>query len=168
MADRTLTEISQMMKAIDFAMLSTKSETGAIASRPMSNNRDVEYFGDSYFFTTEDAAMVKEIEADPAVGLSYAGNKGLLGRPPTFLAVEGEAELFRDKAEFAKHWRDDLQRWFKDGIDTAGLVLIRVHAKRIAFWDGESEGEVLLPWTTAKMLELSRTMLGAGTTRSDI
>ena len=34
--------------------------------------------------------------------------------------------------------------WFKDGIDTPGLVLIEVAAKRIHYWDGMDEGEVKL------------------------
>ncbi len=37
-----------------------------------------------------------------------------------------------------------LERWFKDGVDTPGLVLIKVHAGRIHYWDGEDEGEVNL------------------------
>ena len=35
-----------------------------------------------------------------------------------------------------------LDRWFEKGIDTPGIVLIKVKATRITFWDGEEEGEV--------------------------
>lgn len=30
----------------------------------------------------------------------------------------------------------------KDGTDTPGLVLIKVHASRLHYWDGEEEGHV--------------------------
>jgi hypothetical protein len=29
----------------------------------------------------------------------------------------------------------------KNGVETAGLVLIKVHASRIHYWDGENEGK---------------------------
>ena len=144
MSDWTLTDISEKVRDIDFAMLLTHTESGEIAGRPMSNNRDVGYDGDSFFFTWEQARSVANIERDPKVALSYAGSKGLLDQPPVFIAIEGEAELIRDKAEFEAHWTKDLERWFESGVDTPGLVLIKVHANRIHYWDGENEGEVVV------------------------
>ncbi|WP_294646234.1 pyridoxamine 5'-phosphate oxidase family protein [uncultured Aureimonas sp.] len=142
MAEMTLKDISEAMADIDFCMLSTRTEGGDIAARPMSNNGDVAYEGDSYFFTYEEARTVSDIERDPRVGLGFQGKKGLLGRPPMFISVEGRAELIRDKAAFEAHWTKDLEYWFKDGVDTPNLVLIKVHATRIHFWNGEDEGEV--------------------------
>ena len=130
------------MRDIDFAMMLTRAEGGDIAGRPMSNNRDVEYEGNSFFFTSEQTRLVANIERDPKVALSYVGSKGLLGQPPVFIAIQGEAELTRDKAEFEAHWVEDLKRWFENGGDTPGLVLIKVHATRIHYWDGENEGEL--------------------------
>jgi general stress protein 26 len=65
-ATKTLADISETMRDIDFCMLNTHSGTGGIAARPMSNNREVDYDGDSWFFTDESALMVPEIEANPA------------------------------------------------------------------------------------------------------
>lgn len=144
MSDWTFSEITEKVRDIDFAMLLTRTESGEIAGRPMSNNRDVEYDGDSFFFTWEQARSVADIERDPKVALSYSGSKGLLGQPPVFIAIQGEAELIRDKAEFEAHWTKGLERWFQDGVDTPGLVLIKVHANRIHYWDGENEGEVVV------------------------
>jgi general stress protein 26 len=143
-SDWTFSDITEKVRDIDFAMLLTRTESGEIAGRPMSNNRDVEYDGDSFFFTWEQARSVADIERDPKVALSYSGSKGLLGQPPVFIAIQGEAELIRDKAEFEAHWTKGLERWFEDGVDTPGLVLIKVHANRIHYWDGENEGEVVV------------------------
>ncbi len=131
----TLSELSKKMKAIDFSMLFTRAESGAIAGRPMSNNGDVEYDGDSYFFTSEDTMAVRDIERDPTVALSLAASKGLLGKPGLFI---------REKAMFSQHWTKQLDRWFEQGIDTPGIVLIKVHAQRVHYWDGEDSGEVKL------------------------
>lgn len=141
---KTLDDISTIMRDVDFAMLSTRSEGGQIGARPMSNNRQVDYDGDSHYFALDDTRSVTDIARDPAVGLAFQAKSGLLGLRPVFLAVEGHAELIRDRARFAEHWTTDLDRWFERGIDTPGLVLIEIHAVRVHYWDGEDEGEVAL------------------------
>lgn len=144
MSGRTLAQLAEKMRDIDFTMLSTRTAGGAIGSRPMSNNRDVDYDGDSYYFTYDDALMVADIRAEPRVGLSLQGKSGLLGLRPFFLAVEGRADIIRNSEHFAEHWSKSLDRWFPQGIDTPGLVMIHVRAERVHYWDGEDEGEVVL------------------------
>jgi general stress protein 26 len=141
---KTLADLSEKMRDIDFCTLSTRTTGGAIAARPMSNNRDVDYDGDSWFFSDGDARTVSDIEAEPQVGLAFQGRSGLLGLRPFFLTIEGRATLHRDKGRFAEHWTKDLDRYFPEGIDTPGLTLIQVHAVRAHYWDGEDEGEVTL------------------------
>ena len=142
MADLTLQDISEKMRDIDFAMLSTRTSGGAIAARPMSNNRQVEFDGDNFFFSLQDTGSVRDMTGDPNVGLSFQGKSGALGMKPFFITIEGHGELIRDKSQFAQHWTDDLDEWFKDGVDTAGLVLLKVHADRLHYWDGYREGEI--------------------------
>ena len=146
---KTLAELAHKMREIDFCMLATRGPNGAIAARPMSNNQDVEYDGDSYYFTYENAHMVAEIQRDPQVGLAFQGSTGVLGLRPFFAAVEGHAELIRDKGQFKEHWSSDLDQWFRHGADTPGLVMIKVHADRIHYWDGEIEGEIKLAQAAA-------------------
>jgi general stress protein 26 len=144
MAEMTLSDIAEKMRDIDIAMLSTHTDGGAIASRPMSNNRDVEFDGDSYYFTWEASRMVSDIGRDPKVTLSFQGSSGLLGTTPFLVAVEGTAEVIRDKARFEEHWNSDLERYFPDGIDTPGVVMLKVNATRVHYWNGEEDGEVKL------------------------
>lgn len=138
MADKTLQDISETMRQIDLCMLSTHSPNGQIASRPMSNNREVEYEGTSRFFTTKDTEMVTDIENDAKVAITYQGKDAL------FITLQGKAELIDDKAAFERHWVPDLDRWFSEGVDTPGLRLIEVEAERIHYWDGMDEGEISL------------------------
>ena len=144
MADLKLTDISEKMRDIDFTILTTRTAGGALAARPMSNNRQVDYDGDSYFFTCGDTGTVKDIESDPNVGLGYQSKAGMLGMKPFFITIEGRAELIRDKDQFAEHWTKDLDAWFKEGIDTPGLTLVKVSAERVHYWDGYDEGEIAL------------------------
>lgn len=146
MAEKTwdTAALAERMRDIDFCVLSTHGPGGTIASRPMSNNREVAFDGTSWFFADDSAHLVGEIEADPQVGLSYQGKAGLLGMRPLFITLEGKAEIVRDRGQFAEHWTKDLERWWPDGIDTPGLVLVKVAATRAHYWDGEDEGEVWL------------------------
>jgi len=143
MTHKSIEEISKRMAGIDIAILSTHTENGQIANRPMSNNGDVQYDGTSYYFTFEESRTVSDIQANPKVALGFTSEGGIFS-DAIYVAVEGNAELIRDKASFKAHWTSDLDRWFEQGIDTPGIVLVKVMALRITYWDGEEEGEVTL------------------------
>jgi general stress protein 26 len=138
MPTKTLPELSKRMREIDFAMLSTHTENNVIAGRPMSNNRQVDYDGSSYYFTYERYRTIADIERDANVALGFQGTGAF------FVHVEGRAELIRDKAQFKAHWTSGLDRWFPQGIETPGIVLIKVVASRVHYWDGEEDGEIVL------------------------
>ena len=142
MSQLTLHDLATKMAEIDFAMLSTRSLNGKIAARPMSNNRDVEYDGDSYFFTLEETLTVQEIKADATVALTFTSSANPDGAPPLFVAVEGRAELIREKPAMKDHWNEDIEKWFSKGFETPGIVLVKVRAERIHYWMGEEDGEI--------------------------
>ena len=142
MSELTLTDLSKKMAKLDFAMLTTISLEGGVSARPMSNNGDVDYDGDSYFFAYAQSRKILEIRADNEVGLSYTGAVGMLGGPPLFVSVQGIASLIEDKAAFAEHWTKDLDRYFPEGIDTPGVVMIKLVAETVRYWDGGDEGVI--------------------------
>ena len=145
MSTMTMEELSGKISKIDFCMFNTNGGSGKINSRPMSNNGDVEYDGDSWFFSYEDTKKVSEIGRDAGVALTFTAPPSLLGKPGIFVAVDGEASVIRDKTQFEQHWVKDLDRWFPDGVDTPGIVLIKVSARAIDYWDGEDNGRIDLP-----------------------
>lgn len=145
MADLTLKDLAAKMKDIDIAFLATKTDNGEIASRPMSNNGEVEYDGDSYYFTYDHSRTARDIGRDRSVTLSFTGKSGLVSGPSFYATVEGSADLIKDKSTFEKHWNKDLEAWFEKGVDTPGLTLIKVHAHRITYWDNYEQGEVRVP-----------------------
>ncbi|NIJ55678.1 pyridoxamine 5'-phosphate oxidase family protein [Dyadobacter arcticus] len=138
MADKTLKDVSEIMKDRDICMLTTTTSNGMLASRPMSNNRQVEYDGDSYFFTWEGSRMVADIEMDNGVNLGFQQGYGL------FISITGTAEVTRSREKMEEHWVEDLDKWFEEGLDTPGLAMITVAAKQIKYWQGEDEGEIRL------------------------
>ena len=144
MSGKTMSDLAEAMAKIDFAMLTTKSEGGTLASRPMSNNGDVKYDGDSYYFSYDSARTIRDIEADDKVSLVFQGSSGLFGKPPLYVSIEGHADIVTDKAAMADHWVADLERYFPDGLETQGIAMIHVRADRIHYWDGEDEDDMVL------------------------
>lgn len=138
----TLHHVADEMQGIDIAILSTCDADRRISCRPMSNNGDVKYDGTSFFFSYEHASCVSHIERDPNVALGYSST-GLI-RGSVYIAVEATAKIMRDKAAFEEHWTPDLDAWFDDGIDTPGLVLLEVKARRIKVWEKNRERELIL------------------------
>ena len=137
MSDRTIEQIAETLKAIDIAMFVTKTGSeGAIAARPMSNNGDVSaQDGTTFHFTTDDGRIDDDLKRSDQCGATYT-------RGEFYCAVQGTGTLHRDRATLEKHWVKDLEKWFENGLDTKGLVLVEVTPKRIAWWDGREQGEL--------------------------
>ena len=76
MHHKSIDEISKRMAGIDIAILSTHTEGGQIANRPMSNNGDVEYDGTSYYFTFEQARTVAISKPIPGLRLDLPAKAG--------------------------------------------------------------------------------------------
>lgn len=130
-----LASVAQLLKRLDICMLTTRAATGELHGRPMSNNGEVEFDGDSWFFSFADTRKVREITADPRTELAFIDTQN-----GTWVNVEGEAEVVRDDTERKRQlWQDDLARWFSEGPDDPKLVLIKVHARHIDAWAGEDE-----------------------------
>ena len=135
-----LESIAKLLAKLDIGMLTTKADDGTLHGRPMSNNGEVEYDGDSWFFAEDDTRKVTEIEADPAVELAFIDSDAA-----TWINVEGEASIVRDDVERKKAlWLDELERWFPNGPEDPKVVLIKVHAQRIDAWAKDGEWQIEL------------------------
>ena len=130
-----LDQVARLIAKLDIGMLATKAADGTLHGRPMSNNGEVEYDGDSWFFAEDGSRKVTEIEADPAVELGFIDSKAA-----TWINVEGEATIVRDDVERKRElWLDDLERWFPNGPEDPNVVLIKVHARHIDAWSKDGE-----------------------------
>ena len=137
-------QISDIMKHIDICMMTTIKADSTPETRPMSNNREVDYQGTSYFFAYASSSAVQQITAKQDLTLSYIGHHSFLNRSSIYITLEGKANLITDKAIFKQHWHKELDLWFKDGINTPGLTLIEVKGKKVSYWDGYEHGEIPL------------------------
>ncbi|HEY3335799.1 MAG TPA: pyridoxamine 5'-phosphate oxidase family protein [Candidatus Limnocylindrales bacterium] len=131
-----LAAVAERMRELDICMFTTRADDG-FATRPMSNNGQVEYDGDTWFFARRDSAKVREIQSDPSVALGYiATERG------TWIAIEAEAAIDDDLTHKRERWFEDLRRWFENGPDDPEVVLIRATATRIRAWGGDTDLDV--------------------------
>ena len=135
----TLSKVAKMMRDLDFCMFTTRTEDGEIHARPMSNNGEVEFDGDVWFFSGSDTRKVAEIEAEPTVQLSYADTQQF-----RFLSMSGTAEIVRDADKKRELWMEELERWFDEGPESEDIVLIKVTPTVVEYWNGEEQGELVL------------------------
>ena len=133
-----ITAIARLLARIDICMLTTRAQDGSLHGRPMSNNGDVEYDGDNWFFAEDGSRKVTEIEAEPAVELGFIDSDAA-----TWINVEGEATIVRDDVERKRSlWMDDFERWFQNGPDDPRVVLIKVSARHIDAWAENEEWQL--------------------------
>lgn len=135
MKSKSLKQIADKMRQLDCCMMLTTDGRGTQFSRPMSNNGDVEFDGNSWFYTYEQSDKVKQIKNHPSVSLSFQTADML------FIHLFGTAKIIKQKSILAEHWQEDLQMWFPDGIETSGIVLLKVETKKIQYWHKEDEGK---------------------------
>ena len=128
-------KVAKMMKDLDFCMMTTRSENG-LRARPMSNNGEVEFDGDVWFFSAADSRKIRDIESDAEVHLSYSDIENFV-----FISMGGEASIVRDVDKKRELWIEELERWFEDGPESEDVVLIKVTPRKVAYW-GEEEGEI--------------------------
>ena len=130
-----LAAVAKLLAQLDICMLVSRSGDGELHGRPMSNNGEVEYDGDSWFFAFGDSRKVEELEANPQVELSFIDTPN-----GTWINVEGAAEIVRDDVDRKKQmWLEDLERWFPEGPEDPNVVLIKVRARHIDAWAGEDD-----------------------------
>ena len=123
------------MRDLDFCMMVTRDGRDTLHSRPMSNNRKVDYDGDSWFFSYEDSGKVRQINTNPMVSLIFQTDNMV------FVDCYGKATVTTNKELIKEKWVDGLEAWFPEGPETKGVCLIRVTAQRVQFWGKDGDGE---------------------------
>ena len=131
-----LRAVAERMRDLDVGILTTR-DGDRLTSRPMSNNGQVEYDGDTWFFAPRDGGAARQIQADPSVGLGYsATERGI------WVAMDADAEIDDDPDHKRERWFDALKQWFPNGPEDPNVVLIRVRATRVRAWGRDGDIDV--------------------------
>ena len=141
MGDKTLETIAEAMRDIDFCMFSTKTEGGALATCPMSTNREVEYDG-----PRASSPMTTPVwsPTSPSIPTSRWRSKANPASwdPPISSPSPARRNSSATKP-LSRNTGPPACRCSPEGIDTPGLVMIAVAANG-SILDGEDGGEMVI------------------------
>jgi general stress protein 26 len=128
-----LRKLKELIKNIDFCMLTTIDERGDLHSRPMSSNGDIDPNGDLWFFTGASSHKVSEINGTPRVNLSFADPSN-----QHYVSVTGRAQLVLDRNKIDELWREQFKMWFPEGKQDPNVALLRIKIEKAEYWDSPS------------------------------
>jgi len=128
-----LQKLRELVKDIDFCMLTTIDEDRDLHSRPMSVNGEIDPDGDLWFFTSASSHKVSEIAKSPKVNVSFADPDN-----QHYVSISGTAELITDRAKIDELWKPEFKMWFPNGKDDPDVALLRVNLEKAEYWDSPS------------------------------
>lgn len=128
-----LQKLREMVKDIDFCMLTTIDEDGALHSRPMSVNGEIDPNGDLWFFTSVSSQKVSEVARSPKVNASFADPEN-----QRYVSVTGVAQVVRDRTKIDQLWKPQFKIWFPEGKDDPDIALLRITLEKAEYWDSPS------------------------------
>jgi general stress protein 26 len=132
-------KLNELIKGIDFAMLTTLRSDGSLHSCPMAT-QDVDGDGVIWFFSDSNTQKVEAIRADPRVNLAYSD----VGSQ-RYVSVAGRCELVRDHVKAKQLWSPLYRTWFPKGLEDPNLILLKVHVQEAEYWHAPEGRMVQLP-----------------------
>jgi general stress protein 26 len=123
-------KLVDLIKDIDFCMLTTLDEDGCLRSRPMSTNKQVEENGDLWFFTYASSHKVTEVNRNNHVNVSFSAPD-----KQCYVSLCGTAELVQDRAKMQELWKPELKAWFPQELNEPDIALLKVTATKGEYWD---------------------------------
>ena len=129
-------KLNELIKGIDFAMLTTIRTNGSLHSCPMATQK-VDADGVIWFFSHINTEKVEAIRTDHRVNLAYSDADS-----QRYVSITGRCELVRDHVQAKQLWKPVYETWFPKGIDDPNLILLKVHVQEAAYWR-EEEGRMV-------------------------
>jgi general stress protein 26 len=127
---QSIAKIHDLIKDIDFCMLTTIDDDGCLRSRPMSTNGRVEANGDLWFFTYASSHKVTEVNHHHHVNVSFSAPD-----KQCYVSLCGTAEVVRDRAKMQELWKPELKAWFPQELNEPDIALLKVTTTTAEYWD---------------------------------
>jgi general stress protein 26 len=125
-------ELSAKISPVRFAMFTTIDQHGHLTAQPMTN-QEVDPQGGLWFYTSSNTDLWDNIAANPKVNVSFANPESGL-----YVSISGTAERIVDRARIKELWNPMVAVWFPHGVDDPHVVLVRVAAHTVEYWDSSA------------------------------
>lgn len=119
-------QLCQLIKHLQFAMLTTTDDDDQLVSRPMAP-LEMANDGSIWFFSDLKSAKVKQLRA---LNLAFTdADRG------TYVSISGHGQIIKDRAAIKRLWTPAAKPWFPDGPDSPNLCLIKILPEMAEYWD---------------------------------
>lgn len=125
-------KIGNIIESTRVAMINTIEPGGKIISRPMYV-QEIGGTGTLWFFSTCEGALLHQVNEESNIHLSFSDvTKNV------YLSATGHASQVMDSRKMEELWDPSMQTWFKDGLKTQDICLLRVDLMEAEYWDSPS------------------------------
>ncbi|MBK7722063.1 MAG: pyridoxamine 5'-phosphate oxidase family protein [Austwickia sp.] len=127
MPDAERSKVTELIRGIRIAMLTTVTDDGSLVAHPMST-QDVDFDGTVWFIAERSSSQVGNIQARPQVNVAFAGQG-------TWVSLSGTASVVDDAAKLSEYWNTFTDAWMEGGPENPNNILLRVEADTAQYWD---------------------------------
>jgi general stress protein 26 len=127
--DAAIRKLSEMIKGIPVAMLTTVTERGWLRTRPMVA-QDQPFDGTLWFLSGASTSKARDVRDRQQVNLCYVSSAR-----DRYVSISGMAALLTDPARVAAVWNKAYAEWFTKGPSDPELVFIKVLVEEAEYWD---------------------------------
>ena len=148
-------KIQDVIKDVKFAMMSTVNSKGDVHAWPMTTSETSIGAKEIWFIGDKTSDVVKDIQDNPKVGLSYASED-----EKNYVSVSANAELSSDQAKLDELWSPVYNAFFEHGKEDPNVQLIKVVPHGVECWLSGS--------STVNMFKMAAAALQDGKTAEDM
>lgn len=128
-------KLSELIKEMTVAMLTTFNDAGMLDSRPMSP-LEMDSEGDIWFFTEHDSSKTSYLST---ANLAFSNSSN-----STYVSLSGRGEIHKNKEDIHRLWTVTAKPWFPEGPDSPNLALLKFIPNAAEYWDAPSSKTVRL------------------------
>lgn len=150
-----LDAVQAVIKDVKFAMMSTVNGEGDVHAWPMTTSETSLGAKEIWFIGDKTSDVVKDIQNNPKVGLSYATQD-----EKNYVSVSANAELSEDKDKLEELWSPVYNAFFEHGKEDPDVQLIKVVPHGVECWLSGS--------STVNMFKMVSAALQDGKTAEDM
>lgn len=148
-------KVQAIIKDVKFAMMSTVNKKGDLHAWPMTTNESSLAAKEIWFIGDKTSDVVKDLQDNKAVGLSYATQDA-----KNYVSISGNAELIDDKEKIKELWSAMDSAFFEEGKDDPDVQLIKVVPHGVECWISGS--------STINMFKMVAAAMQEGKTAEDV
>ncbi|SJN43655.1 pyridoxamine 5'-phosphate oxidase family protein [Psychrobacter sp. JB385] len=150
-----LDKIQDVIKDVKFAMMSTVNSKGDVHAWPMTTSETSIGAKEIWFIGDKTSDVVKDIQDNPKIGLSYASED-----EKNYVSVSANAELSSDQAKLDELWSPVYNAFFEHGKEDPNVQLIKVVPHGVECWLSGS--------STVNIFKMAAAALQDGKTAEDM